>query len=159
MVVYNLLMKALKIALIVALVLSPIAIYLLMPSDEAQLNRLVQEAREAVEAGNVDGVMSVVSFNYKDERGMSYLLIKRLLEARMKGLTGISVEVSGLSVRSIEKAAYIEIDARASSGAGGSRSYWVGGEDHWLHISAKLGKEASGQWKVQSASYDYRDIR
>ena len=66
-----------SIILIFILILSPIIIYFLWPSDESRIKKLIKEGAAAVEKEEIDNVMSKVSFNYQDDRGMTYILIKK----------------------------------------------------------------------------------
>ena len=66
-----------SIILIFILILSPVLIYFLWPSDESRIKKLIKEGVAAVEKEEVDNVMSKVSFNYQDDRGMTYILIKK----------------------------------------------------------------------------------
>ena len=59
------------------LIISPVLIYFLWPSDESRIKKLVKEGATAVEKEEIDNVMAKVSFNYQDEKGFNYILIKK----------------------------------------------------------------------------------
>ena len=52
------------------LILSPVIVYLLWPSDEAKIKKLFRDGAKAREQEKIDDVMSKVSFNYTDGRGL-----------------------------------------------------------------------------------------
>ena len=51
------------------LILAPLIIYFLWPSDENRIKKLFREGAQAIEQEKIDDVMSLVSFNYTDDRG------------------------------------------------------------------------------------------
>src|SRR5512137_260194 len=68
------------------------------PSDERRIRTLFREGIEAVESGNVDAVMSMVSFNYRDDYGLTYLTLREWLKAQFQPFTGIDVEEGSLAI-------------------------------------------------------------
>ena len=64
------------IALLFILIMTPVIIYLLWPSDEARIKKLFREGSQAIEKKDLDAAMSGVSFNYRDEYGFTYLYIR-----------------------------------------------------------------------------------
>jgi hypothetical protein len=53
------------------LILSPLIIYFLWPSDESRIKKLFREGAKAIELEKIDDVMSKVSFNYTDDHGLT----------------------------------------------------------------------------------------
>ena len=97
--VYNLFMKNWKQGVgILLLIVAPVAVYLLWPSDEARIRKLVRLEAQALEAEDMEAVMKGISYNYSDDKGLSYLLIKRILEREFQRLNNIRVSYSDLLI-------------------------------------------------------------
>ena len=114
------------IILIFILILSPVLIYFLWPSDESRIKKLIKEGAAAVEKEEVDNVMAKVSFNYQDDRGMAYVLIKKILTEQFKSLSGIKIEYENLKIEVKEKLANAEFDLRVIATIGNQTGYITG---------------------------------
>jgi hypothetical protein len=145
-----------SMALLVLLVVAPVLLYLLWPSDEARIRKLVAEAARAVEAEDLKGVMSHVSFNYSDEQGMSYLLIKKNLERKFRTYSGIEVDYENLRVEVGEggEGARADMDLRVIATFGGNdRGYVLGDLGDPVALELRLRKGGPlNRWQVVSAS-------
>lgn len=153
---YNHLMGRKSIALLVLLVATPVLLYLLWPSDEARIRKLVGEAARAAEAGDLGGVMSHVSFNYSDERGLSYLLIKKKLEGKFRTYSDIVVDYENLRVEVGEggEGAAASMDLRVIATFGvNDRGYVLGDIGTPAGLELKLRKGGPlNRWQVVSSS-------
>lgn len=150
------LMSKKSIALLVMLVVAPVLVYLLWSSDEARIRKLVRETARAVEAEDLDDVMSHVSYNYSDEHGLSYLLIKKNLEKKFSLYSGIEVGYENLRIEVGEdgERAGAKLDLRVIA---------TFGEDDWGYVLGDLQNPVSldlelkkggplNRWQVVSAS-------
>jgi hypothetical protein len=143
-----------SIALLFLLVASPLIIYMLWPTDEARIKKLVRQEAHAIEAEDIEEVMSHVSFNYQDEYGLSYVLVKKLMERQFQRYSGMEVEYDDLKVvvAEGEKEATASMDLRVMARAGQEMGYLLGGEEPVrLKLMLKKGGPL-GTWQVASAS-------
>jgi len=154
--VYNQGMSKKAVALLVVLIVSPVVLYLLWPTEEARIRKLVREAARAAEAGDVEGVMSKVSFSYQDEHGLSYAVIKRNLGEKFKLFSDIEVEYENLRVEVDEegKEAEAAMDLRMIATAGDNdRGYVLGDVENPARLKLRLRKGGPlNKWLVVSAS-------
>ena len=74
----------------------------------------------------IDKVMAKVSFNYQDEKGITYILIKQILESQFKSLSGIKIEYENLKVEIKEKLATAEFDLCVIATIGNQTGYIIG---------------------------------
>ena len=130
-----------SIILIFILILSPALIYFLWPSDESRIKKLIKEGAAAVEKEEVDNVMSEVSFNYQDEHGLTYILIKQILGNQFKALSGIKIEYENLKIEVKEKLANAEFDLRVIATIGNDTGYIIGDLKNPAHVRLALEKE------------------
>ncbi|MEK7788580.1 MAG: hypothetical protein AAB283_01565 [Planctomycetota bacterium] len=130
-----------SIILIFILILSPVLIYFLWPSDESRIKKLIKEGAAAVEKEEIDNVMSKVSFNYQDDRGMTYILIKKILTEQFKSLSGIKIEYENLKIEVKEKLANAEFDLRVIATIGNDTGYIIGDLKNPAHVRLALEKE------------------
>lgn len=136
-----------SILFLTMLILSPVIIYFLWPSDKSRIKKLFREGAKAVEAEKIDDVMAKVSFNYTDEYGMSYLLIKKTMEDvfNKMGNIGIEYEIRHLEIN--KKSASAELDIRATASLGQDTGYIVGDAAKPVSMKFHLLKER-GKWLV-----------
>ncbi len=140
-------------ALLLVLVVSPLAVYLLWPTEEARIRKLVREAVRAVEAEDVEAVMSKVSYNYSDEHGLSYLLLKKALEARFRAYADIDVEYENLQIHVQDGRATATMDMGVIAGEGPDRGYYLGGPGRPARLVLRLQRGGPlNRWLVVGAS-------
>jgi hypothetical protein len=129
------------------LILSPIIIYLLWPSDEGRIKKLIKEGAVAIEKEDIDAVMAKVSFNYQDEHGFTYLLLKKMLNAQFKEMSDIRIEYEGLKIEVKEDLAYAELDVRVIATIQNQTGYIIGDIKNPEHLKFTLEKERT-RWLV-----------
>ncbi|PIV44491.1 MAG: hypothetical protein COS28_00275, partial [Nitrospirae bacterium CG02_land_8_20_14_3_00_44_33] len=115
-----------SVILLFLLIISPALIYFLWPSDEARIKKLIKEGAEAIEKKEIDKVMAKVSFNYQDEKGLTYILIKQILGSQFKALSGIKIEYENLKIEVKEKLATAEFDLLVIATIGNQTGYIIG---------------------------------
>ncbi|MDA8104543.1 MAG: hypothetical protein M0Z71_04100 [Nitrospiraceae bacterium] len=136
-----------SIAFLILLIILPVIIYFLWPSDEARIKKLFREGAKAVEARKAEDVMSKVSFNYSDEHGLSYITLKQAVERTLKEMSGIQVEydIKGITIK--DKNASAELDLRVIATYGKDTGYVVGDAARPAHLTFSLEKERTN-WQI-----------
>ncbi len=132
------------------LILSPVVIYFLWPTDEARIRRLFKEGAKAAESKKVDDVMSKISYSYTDRNGLSYLALKQGMEKEFRRMSNIQVEYDITRVEVREKAATAVMDVRVIGGYGKDTGYVVGDAARPAHLSFLLVKGPTG-WLIDSS--------
>ncbi|PIX88437.1 MAG: hypothetical protein COZ31_06470 [Nitrospirae bacterium CG_4_10_14_3_um_filter_44_29] len=130
-----------SVILLFLLIISPALIYFLWPSDEARIKKLIKEGAEAIEKKEIDKVMAKVSFNYQDEKGLTYILIKQILGSQFKALSGIKIEYENLKIEVKEKLATAEFDLLVIATIGNQTGYIIGDLKTPARIKLFLEKE------------------
>jgi hypothetical protein len=123
------------------LIFSPLLIYFLWPSDESRIKKLIKEGAAAVEKKEVDNVMSKVSFNYQDDHGFTYILLKRVFEEQFKRMSGIKVEYENLTIEVKDKSASASFDLRVIATIGNDTGYYIGDIKNPVRMKLFLEKE------------------
>lgn len=123
------------------LILSPIIIYFLWPSDESRIKKLIKEGAAAIEKKEIDKVMSKVSFNYQDDYGFTYILIKKLLEDQFRTMSDIKVEYENLKITVKKDSAIADLDVRVIATIGNETGYIIGDIKKPVHLKFNLEKE------------------
>jgi hypothetical protein len=138
-----------SIALLMLLIISPVIIYFIWPTDENRIRKLFKEGAKAVEARKVDDVMSKVSYNYTDLHGLSYIALKQGMEREFQAMSNIRIEydITQLEVR--DKAATAEMDVRVIASYGADTGYVVGDAARPAHLIFSLEKGPTG-WLISS---------
>jgi len=143
-----------SIALLFLLIVAPLVIYMLWPSEEAQIRKLVRHEARAIEAEDLKEVMSKVSFSYQDQYGLSYLTIQKIMERQFQRYSDIEVDYKNLRIDIAEgdKEANVSMELSVMAKSGEDMGYLVGG-DGPVHFELRLKKGgALGTWQVVEAS-------
>ncbi len=137
------------------LIVTPVAVYFLWPSDEARIRKLVRLEAKAIEAEDIQAVMKGISYNYSDEKGLSYLLIKRLLEREFQRLNNIKFRYSDLLIEVRDNDTAIAVmDLHVTSGTNTeSPRYVLGDKENPVVLNLALRKEGAGKWIIRSSSW------
>jgi len=132
---------------LVILILAPVIIYFLWPSDESRIRKLFREGAKAIEQEKIDEVMSRVSFNYTDERGLSYLTVKEGMARVFQQMSGIKIEHEIKNITVKDSSATADLDIRVIASRGQETGYAVGDAAEPAHIKFYLEKERA-KWLV-----------
>ena len=134
-------MRKKSVIFLFLLILSPIIIYFLWPSDESRIKKLIKEGAAAIEKKEIDKVMSKVSFNYYDDYGFTYILIKKLLEDQFRTMSDIKVEYENLKITVKKDSAIADLDVRVIATIGNETGYIIGDIKKPMHLKFNLEKE------------------
>ena len=129
------------------LILTPIILYILWPSDESRIKKLFKEGSRAIEKEDLDAVMSKVSFNYSDEYGLTYLYLKESMKSVFKQMSDIKIEYENLNIKLNEKTATADMDVRIIATIGNDTGYIFGDLPKPVHLKFTLEKERT-KWLV-----------
>jgi len=129
------------------LILSPIIIYFLWPSDESRIKKLFREGATAIEQEKLDDVMSKVSFNYTDKQGLAYIAIKEGMRRVFQQMSGIKIEYQIKNISIKDAAATADLDLRVVASYGEDTVYVVGDATEAVQMKFFLEKERTA-WLV-----------
>ena len=132
---------------LVILVLSPLIIYFLWPSDENRIKKVFREGAHAIEQEKIDDVMSRVSFNYTDDHGLAYITIKEGMGRVFQQMSGIKIDYEIKNITIKDKTATADLDIRVIAGDGQDTGYAVGDAAEPAHMKFFLEKERA-KWLV-----------
>lgn len=136
-----------SIALLILVIIIPVLIYLLWPSDESRIKKLFKEGSQTIEKEDLDGVMSKISFNYHDEYGMNYLYIKESMKSVFQQMNDIKIEYENLKIKIDKKTAAADMDVRILATIGNDTGYIFGDLAKPVHLTFTLEKERA-KWLV-----------
>jgi hypothetical protein len=135
------------IALLFILIVTPLIIYLLWPSDESRIKNLFKEGSQAIEKEDLETVMSKVSFNYRDEYGFTYLYLKELMKTLFKQMDDIKIEYENIDINVHDKTATADMDVLILAKMGNNTGYILGDLSEPAHLTFTLEKERT-KWLV-----------
>lgn len=140
-------------------------IFLIWPSDERRIRKLFKEGATAVESKDLDGVMSKISYNYRDDYGMTYMYLKETLKREFAKLSDPRVELSNLRIKVFKKTAskeeggftlkeaIAEADVRVLATIGTETGYIIGDPKSPVHLRFTLEKERMSWHVVEAEGY------
>ena len=137
-------------ALLLILMVSPVIIYFLWPSDENRIKKLIRQEVSAAEAEDVKAFMSGISFNYTDEYGLSYIVMSKQLENIFARFSDIDIDYSNLIVEVMDEKAEARMDFLVLASKGETRGYYIGDMREPAHLVLGLQKAAMGKWEIVS---------
>ena len=135
------------IGLIFLIIILPVVVYLLVPSDASRIKKLFKEGAKAVEREDIDAVMSKVSFNYRDEYGFTYLYVKESMKSVFRQWGDINIEYENLKIDIKGKTAVAYMDVRVTASIGDNAGYVLGDLTEPVHLQFTLEKERT-KWLV-----------
>ena len=144
-----------SVILIFLLIISPALIYFLWPFDEARIKKLIKEGAAAVEKEDIDNVMAKVSFNYQDNHGFTYILLKRVFEDQFKRMSGIKVEYENLKIEVKDKSASASFDLLVIATIGNDTGYVIGDLKTPARIKLFLGKERVSWFVIKTEGLSF----
>jgi hypothetical protein len=136
-----------SIAILILLLIIPVILYLLWPSDESRIKKLFKEGSAAIDKEDLEAVMSKVSFNYQDEYGVNYLYIKEMMKHVFQQMNDIKVEYENLKINVTDKTATADMDVIVLATISGNTGYVLGDLAKPAHLKFTLEKERS-KWSV-----------
>jgi hypothetical protein len=136
-----------SIALLSIIILLPIIIYFLWPSDESRIKKLFKEGAGAMEQEDIDKVMAKVSYNYSDEYGLTYLYLKESLKRVLQQMKDIKIEYENMQVKINEEKATADMDVRIIATIGNDTGYILGDLPKPAHLTFTLEKERT-KWLI-----------
>ena len=129
------------------LILFPLIIYFLWPSDESRIRKLFREGAHAIEQEKTDDVMSWVSFNYRDDQGFAYITIKEGMGRVFQQMSGIKIdyEIKNMTIK--DRTATADLYIRVTASYGQDTGYVLGDAAKPAHMKFFLEKERA-KWLV-----------
>ena len=140
-------MSSKSVIYLAVLILSPLIIYFLWPSDESRIKKLFREGAHAIEQEKIDNVMSRVSFNYTDDQGLAYITIKEGMGRVFQQMSGIKIDYEIKNITIKDRTATADIDIRVIASYGQDTGYTVGDASKPAHMKFFLEKERA-EWLV-----------
>ena len=129
------------------LILAPLIIYFLWPSDENRIKKLFREGAHAIEQEKIDDVMSWVSFNYTDDKGLAYITIKEGMARVFQQMSGMKIDYEIKNITIKDRTATADLDIRVIASYGEDTGYAVGDAAKPAHMKFFLEKERA-KWLV-----------
>ncbi len=122
-------------------------IWFFIPTDKSRIRKLIGSGSAAIEQEDLESVMSRVSYNYRDDYGMTYLYLKESLKRFFKRYNNINIHYSNLHIQVNGHVATAGLDVRVLVGEGKDRGYIAGNTSGALHIVFSLEKEKF-RWQI-----------
>jgi len=120
----------------------------LLISEEARIKKGVEEGAQAIEAKDLGKCLRHVSLHYKDEYGLTYLGVQRLLTHIFQEFDAFEIDLTNLSITLLDKeAASVSFDLKVKVSYRGQKVYLLGSMDFSNHITMSFAKEGR-RWKV-----------
>ena len=137
-------MKRYGFALVVAVVIIAIVVF---PSDKKRIRKAIRTCEQAIINENNEELMSFISFNYSDDYGGSYLMLKKRSERLFKTYDDYEIiaDIVGITVNEGKAIADLKVSIIASEG--NERGYLLGDAGYPREIKVYFEKDKFG-WAI-----------
>ncbi len=125
--------------------------FLYWNSPERRIRAVLADSEAAIEAKDLDRAMSHVSLQYRDERGLAYLTIKRLIKMAFDQFEGFDVKLSDIRVDINKDKALVQVNLEVLVVSKNEKAYLIGSQQEPVPIRIALAKEIL-QWKILSVN-------
>jgi len=122
-------------------------VFIFYPTDEKRIKRVIAGSEEALLREDIDGLFEYISYNYRDDHGGSYLILKKRMQIVFKRLDDIEIEKNLLKITVQDKTAEAELNVRVIASEGEAREYIIGDAVTWQGIKVFLEKSPN-KWLV-----------
>lgn len=123
------------------------AIFVYYPTDSRRIKGVIESCQEAIEDKDLDKLMEHISYNYSDDHGGSYLIIKGRMEYIFKSLNDIQIEKDLINLSVNGTYAEAEFMVRVMASRNDARGYIMGDPVNPERIKVYFEKTGY-QWKV-----------
>ncbi len=89
-----------------------VVVYFFFPTDENLIRKTIAAGERAVMSEDIDRLMECVSYNYQDEYGNNYLLLRKRLMDMFRRMDTIEVQKELRRISIQEKRAEVELSVR-----------------------------------------------
>jgi len=121
--------------------------FLLYPTDEKRISRVIAGCEDALTIEDIERLFEFISFNYRDDYGNSYLILKKRMEIVFKRLDDIEIEKNLLKITVQDKTAEAEMNVKVIATEGATREYIIGDSVTWQGIKVYFEKSPY-KWKI-----------
>jgi len=122
-------------------------LFIFYPTDEKRIKRVIAGSEEALLKKDVDGLFEYISYNYRDDYGSTYLILKKRMQIEFKRLNDIEIEKNLLRITVQEQSAEAELNVRVIASEGASREYIIGDAVNWQRIKVYFEK-SHYKWQI-----------
>ncbi|HEY5648367.1 MAG TPA: hypothetical protein VIU33_02630 [Nitrospiria bacterium] len=122
-----------------------------LSNPEGRIRTAIKEGGGAIETGDLEGAMSHVSTDYRDEKGLTYLVVKRLLRDAFDQFDHFEIEMEDPEIEFVkgeDPGAWARFDLRLFVELEGRRGLLVGSLDEPAHLEIFFIKKPWG-WLVR----------
>lgn len=140
--------KGIVIGIALAALICFVFVRPLLISDEARIKKGVKDGVRAIEGKDLGKCMSYVSLHYKDEYGLTYLGVKRLLDRIFQEFDAFEIDLVNLRIILHDKeTAFATFDLKVKVIYRGQQAYLLGSGDVVNRVKMSFAKEG-GRWRV-----------
>ncbi len=100
--------------------------------------------------------MSKVSYNYRDEYGLTYLYIKKSMKSLFQQMSDIRIEYENLEIQVKDKTATADMDVRIIATIGSETGYILGDLPKPVHIKFTLEKERANWLVTKTEGFPFK---
>lgn len=120
-------------------------------SPERRIRAVLSDSKAAIEAKDLDRAISHVSLQYRDEQGLAYLPMKRLMKRAFDQFEGFDVRLADIRIDISKDQALVQADLEILVVSQNEKAYLIGSQEEPVPIRITLAKEIL-DWKILSVN-------
>ena len=125
------------------------------PTEEKRIRKIIYTGRDAFRNRDIDALMKNISYNFRSERGGSYLQLKKRAEIFFKLYNDLELDVDIMGVDVKGEKGEADLKVRLVASKGNDRGYLIGDEADPEDIRVSLEKSPY-EWKVAAIQTRFR---
>jgi hypothetical protein len=138
-------------ATLLALVICGVIGFWYWNSPERRIRTVLSESEAAVEAKDLDRVMSHVSLQYRDDQGLAYLPLRKLMKLAFDQFEGLDVRLSDIRIDINKEQAIVRADLEVLVVSRNEKADLIGSRQEPIPIRIALTNETL-KWKIISVN-------
>jgi hypothetical protein len=120
----------------------------LIPTDRNRIQKVIDSCKTALLNNDISGLMENVSFNYSDDYGDSYLLLKKRMEGLLMRFSDFEITVDMMGIKVDEKSAEADLKVSVIASEEDDRGYLIGDAGWPQDMKVYFEKSPALQWKI-----------
>ena len=141
--------KSWIVLVVLAILAASVIGFLYWNSPERRIRAVLTDGKAAIEAKDLDRAMSHVSLKYRDENGLAYMTVKKLLKMAFDQFEGFDLRLTNVKLEIEKDRTVVHADLDVIGTNKGEKSYLIGSREEPVSIRITLVKETM-RWQVLS---------
>ncbi|MEW6600076.1 MAG: hypothetical protein AB1499_03820 [Nitrospirota bacterium] len=122
------------------------------PSEKKRISKVLKACVESVTDEDISRLMEHISYNYRDDHGGSYLILKKRAETVFRRFDDFAITADVMNITVDREKAEADLRVSIIATEAGMRGYFIGDAEKAAEIMVHLEKSPY-EWKIMKVDY------